>query len=170
MPPGCRRVNGHRVRAFDLGELGMLELVQGTGQGLDRARLPAVLEVTARATGEQLVLAGTTHGRPLRKWLQESGVLPWRRAQVPILRTGGEIVAVGDLACAARFAARPGEPSWTVAWRGRPQLTETEAAEVKLDALDSQPRDCDRRRTAAFGGRAWGIPIDCSPVVLLLRR
>ncbi len=127
--------------AYDLGGLGTLQLVPATGVGLDRARLPSVLEVTARATGEQLVLAGTTRGRPLRKWLQERGVLPWRRAQVPILRSAGEIVAVGDLACAARYAARPGEPSWTIAWHGRPQLTEIEAAEVKLDPLASRHWD-----------------------------
>ncbi len=126
---------------FDLGDLGTLELVPSTGRGLDRARLPASLEVTARATGERFVPAGTPHGRPLRKWLQERGVLPWRRAQVPILRAGGEIVAVGDIACAAGYAARPGEPSWTIAWHGRPEITATEVAEVKLDALDSRCGD-----------------------------
>jgi tRNA(Ile)-lysidine synthase len=126
---------------LDLGELGWLELVPATGEGLDRARLPAVLKVTSRAMGEQLVPAGTSHARRLRKWLQERAVLPWRRAQIPVFRAGGEIVAVGDLACAAGYAARPGEPSWTIAWHGRPQLTETEALEVKLDALDSSPGD-----------------------------
>ncbi|MCJ7452058.1 MAG: tRNA lysidine(34) synthetase TilS, partial [Steroidobacteraceae bacterium] len=120
---------------FDLGALGTLELVPATGTGLDRARLPEVLELTARAEGEQFVPAGTTHVRPLRKWLQERGVLPWRRAQLPIFRSGGQIVAVGDLACAAPYAARPGEPSLAIAWRGRPQFTETEAAEVKLGAI-----------------------------------
>jgi tRNA(Ile)-lysidine synthase len=100
-----------------------------------------VLKVTSRAMGEQLVPAGTSHARRLRKWLQERAVLPWRRAQIPVFRAGGELVAVGDLACAAGYAARPGEPSWTIAWHGRPQLTETEALEVKLDALDSSPGD-----------------------------
>ncbi len=132
LPQGAWR----RGAVFELGVLGRLELVPGTGKGLDGTLLPEVLEVTGRTTGERFVAAGTQHGRPLRKWLQEHGVLPWRRAQVPILRAGGEIVAVGDLACAARYAARPGEPSWTIAWRGRPEITATEAAEVKLDAVD----------------------------------
>ena len=54
-------------------------------------------------------------------------MLPWRRASIPLLCADGEIVAIGDLACAGRFAAQPGEPSWRVVWHGRPLLTEAEA-------------------------------------------
>ena len=122
--------------AFDLGGLGALELVPGTGMGLSQVRLPDAIRVTTRAAGELFQPAGSVHRRPLRKLLQEHGVLPWRRGQVPLLRSGGELVAIGNLAYSARYAALPGEPSWTVAWRGRPQLTESEATEVKLDALD----------------------------------
>jgi tRNA(Ile)-lysidine synthase len=127
--------------SFDLGELGTLEFVPAAGDGLDRARLPAVLEVTSRAQGEQFVPAGGTSGRPLRKWLQERGVLPWRRSQLPVVRSGREIVAVGDLACADRYAARPGQPSWAIAWRNRPQMTESEATEVKLEEFDPRGGD-----------------------------
>ncbi len=121
---------------FAMGELGVMELVPGTGVGLSRARLPAVIQVSARAAGEEFRPAGSPHRRPLRKLLQERGVLPWRRGQVPFLRAGGELIAAGDLAYGAGHAAAPGEPSWMVAWHGRPQFTENEAREVKLDALD----------------------------------
>ncbi len=124
---------------YGLGVLGALELVAGTGVGLSRARLPAALQVTTRAEGEEFRPAGSQHRRPLRKWLQERGVLPWRRAQVPLLRSGREIVAVGDLAYGACYVAEPGEPSWTVAWHGRPPITETETTEVKLEAQDCGP-------------------------------
>jgi tRNA(Ile)-lysidine synthase len=126
---------------FDLAGLGYLELVPGTGEGLSRARLPAVVEVSARVSGEQFEPAGGAHRRPLRKWLQERGVLPWRRAQVPMVRCGRDLVAIGGLGYGARYAALAGEPSWTVAWRDRPQLTETEAIEVKLEDLDRGGRD-----------------------------
>ena len=122
--------------AFDLGPLGALELVPGTGVGLSRARLPGAIHVAARRDGEEFQPAGSRRHRTMRKLLQERGVLPWRRGQVPLLRAGSEILAVGDLAYGARWAAGPAEPSWTVAWRGRPQLTEHEATEVKLDAFD----------------------------------
>ena len=80
-------------------------------------------------------------------------MLPWRRAQVPLLRAGGRLVAIGDLAYAAGYAAEPGEPSWTVAWRGRPQLTESEATEVKLDALASTTTSERRRAPVPVAGR-----------------
>ena len=54
-------------------------------------------------------------------------MLPWQRERLPCLVAGGEIVAIGDLAYGAGLAAAPGEPSWRIAWHGRPLLTETEA-------------------------------------------
>ena len=118
---------------FDLGALGHLRLEPAVGGGLSRARLPQLLQVVSRADGENFHPAGGRMRRPLRKWLQERGVLPWRRAQVPLVTAGGEIVAVGDLAYGGGSAAAPGEPSWKVVWSGRPPLTEQEALEVKRD-------------------------------------
>jgi tRNA(Ile)-lysidine synthase len=112
---------------LDLGSFGRLELRPATGVGLSRARLPPDLQVTSRAAGELFRPAGAGHHRPLRKWLQERGVLPWLRQRVPLVIARGEIVAIGDLAYGHGFDAQPGEPSWVVAWQGRPVLTEQEA-------------------------------------------
>lgn len=38
--------------------------------------------------------AGT---RPLKKWLQEQGVLPWERARIPLVFRGDQLIAVGTL-------------------------------------------------------------------------
>ena len=100
--------------------------------------------------------------------LQERGVLPWRRAQVPILRAGGEIVAVGDLVSRAGYAARPASLRATIAWRGRPEIPRLKWPKSKARRDSARAAATDRRRSASFGGREWGIPIDCSPVVLLL--
>ncbi len=113
--------------AFDLGSLGRLELQPADGSGPGIARLPGPLRVEPRPAGALFEPAGSAHRRELRKWLQERGVLPWRRASLPVLCVGGDIVAVADLACSARFAAAPGEASWRVVWHGRPMLTEGEA-------------------------------------------
>jgi hypothetical protein len=40
---------------------------------------------------------------------------------------GGEVVAIGDLAYGGGLEAAPGEPSWMIAWIGRPVITESEA-------------------------------------------
>ena len=104
-----------------------LELVAATGRGLSRDRLPADVQVVARTDGAEFRAAdAAAHRRPLRKWFQEHGVLPWRRDALPLLCVDGRIVAIADISCAAEFAARPGEPSWCVRWRGRPTLTEQE--------------------------------------------
>lgn len=119
---------------YDLGALGRLALHPATGIGLSRERLPLPLRVTARVAGETFHPAGALHHRPLRKWLQEQGVLPWHRRRIPLVVAGNEIAAIGDLAYGATLGARPGEPSWIVAWDGRPAITEIEALEVEHDA------------------------------------
>lgn len=116
----------HAGAAFDLGALGRLELVPASGAGLRRAGLPTVLHVGARHGGEVFRESGSAHRRPLRKWLQEHGVLPWRRMQLPIVSVGPEIIAVGDIAYGEAHAAHPGEPSWRIVWTGRPALTEAD--------------------------------------------
>lgn len=115
---------------FDLGALGRLELVAASGVGLRREGLPVVLQVAGRNGGEVFRAAGSAHRRPLRKWLQERGVLPWRREQVPLVCIAGEIAAIGDFAYGGAHAAAPGEPSWRIAWQGRPPFTEVEACEL----------------------------------------
>ena len=127
-PPGGAWYPG---TSFDLGSFGSLELKAATGIGLSRARLPRELEVGWRVAGEQFRPAGARHRRPLRKWLQERGVLPWFRQRVPLVIAQGEIAAIGDLAYGHGFHAQPGEPSWVVEWQGRPLLTEQEALEAR---------------------------------------
>ena len=104
-----------------------LELKRAVGRGVSRARLPGSLELRPRLGGEYFRPVQAAHRRPLRKWLQERGVLPWLRDHVPLLYAGELLVCVGDLACDAEYAARDGEDSWEVCWRGRPVLTEAEA-------------------------------------------
>jgi tRNA(Ile)-lysidine synthase len=105
-----------------------LELTPDRGKGLSQARLPSRLRVVSRRGGEDFRPAHGTHRRPLRKWLQEHGVLPWRRQDLPlVVDEHGGLVAIADLGCAAGFAAEPGEPSWRVTWRGRGVVTESDA-------------------------------------------
>jgi len=112
--------------SFDLGGGAALELVADVGQGLSQARLPEVLDVVTRKEGDSFRPAAGAHRRPLRKWFQERGVLPWRRDAIPMLCSTRRIVAVADICCAAEFAAAADEPSWRVCWHGRPLLTEDE--------------------------------------------
>jgi tRNA(Ile)-lysidine synthase len=114
---------------------GALRLVPDEGVGLRRSTLPSGLSVSSRAGGEDFVPMGGAHRRPLRKWLQERGVLPWRRADLPLVRDAqGRLVAVADLACSAAFGAQPGEPSWRIAWDRRGVVTESDAFDLRWPA------------------------------------
>lgn len=120
--------------SFAWSDRSTLELLPGIGTGLSQERLPARLEVRQRAGGEEFLPAGATHHRPLRKWLQEHDVLPWRRGSLPLLYADNRLVAVADLAVAAEFAAQPDEPSWLVGWDRRGPLTEAEVLSSKWPA------------------------------------
>ena len=126
-PAGWRPGRWAPGAQFDLGADGRLELVAATGVGLSRERIAGGLAVVPRPAGGTFKPAGHPHHREVRKWLQEHGVLPWRREALPFVLGGGEIVAIGDLACGGALAAAPGEPSWRVVWHDRPTLTEAEA-------------------------------------------
>jgi len=138
--------------AFDLGSLGRLTLRPATGKGLRRDGLPPVLRVDSRTGGEVFRPAGSEHRRPLRKWLQERGILPWRREQLPLIRAGDEVAAIGDIAL------------WRVV-RGRAGRA------LLADRVGgTSGADGERGDDALRGGRQGAVPIDCPPVVLLLRR
>jgi tRNA(Ile)-lysidine synthase len=89
-----------------------------------------VLELRPRRGGELFCPAPGAHARPLRKWLQERGVLPWLRDRVPLVYAGETLVAIGDFGYGAESAARDGEESWLIHWSERPVLTEAEARGV----------------------------------------
>jgi tRNA(Ile)-lysidine synthase len=127
--PACAAFAAGSTRPGERFELatGMtLEWQRGRGNGLSCARLPGQLEVRSRRGGERFHERGAPHSQPLRKWLQERGVVPWQRAAIPLLIADGRLLAVGDLAYSGEFAADADEESWRLAWTGRPPLLEAE--------------------------------------------
>ena len=94
-----------------------LALVPDVGVGLSRERLPARSTCDGAAGGEAFLPAGGAHHRPLRKWLQEHDVLPWRREHLPLLFAGDRLVAVATWAL-PRNSRPADEPSWRIVWHG----------------------------------------------------
>lgn len=106
--------------------LGTLSM-QGAGstdrQGvLSRAKLPAMLTVRFRKGGETLRPGAQQVTKELKNLLQESGVLPWWRARLPLIYAGDALVAVGDLWIDASFAACDGEIGCEVVWHDKPMI------------------------------------------------
>jgi tRNA(Ile)-lysidine synthase len=100
-------------------EFGELELVEGAAQGLSEAVVSAGLELRYRSGGEEFQPVGQTHTKKLKKLLQEEGIVPWMRDRLPLLYSGGRLVAVADLWLAADAVSEPGT---AVHWKGRPAL------------------------------------------------
>lgn len=68
------------------------------------AGFDAPVQVRARHGGERIHLAGRQHSHALKHLLQERGVPPWRRAQLPLLcAASGQVLAAGDVALASTF-------------------------------------------------------------------
>lgn len=99
--------------------MGELSLSSDAPLGLSQAVIERGLTVHYRRGGEEIKPAGQKHTRKIKKLLQEEGVVPWMRERLPLLYSGGELVAVGDLWIAAAAASEPGA---AVRWRGRPAI------------------------------------------------
>lgn len=64
------------------------------------------LQARSRQGGETLHLAGRGH-RDVKRLLQEKGVPPWQRQQLPFIWQGDTLIAVGDLLVAAGWRQQP---------------------------------------------------------------
>lgn len=90
-----------------------LTAAPGQGPGLALA-VGTPVEVRLRSGGERVRLAPDGPARALKDLLQERAIPPWRRARLPLIHHGGELVAVADLCVAA--AAR-GTPGLALSWQ-----------------------------------------------------
>ena len=66
----------------------------------------APLRVHARRGGERLLLPGRLHSHAVKQVLQDLGIPPWIRTQLPLLSDSeGTLQALADLACSAQLDA-----------------------------------------------------------------
>ena len=101
------------------GGLGALNFESGAEVGLSEQLITRGLNIRPRIGGEKFQPEGQSHTRKLKKLLQEEGVVPWMRDRLPLVYSGEQLVAVGDLWMAADAVSRPGV---AVRWSGRPAL------------------------------------------------
>ncbi|ACE86149.1 mesJ protein [Cellvibrio japonicus Ueda107] len=85
------------------------------GAGRLRADLPT-LDIRLRQGGERCRPAGRSHSQTLKKLLQEAGIEPWLREQLPLVYSGEELVAVGDCWICDGFEAEEGQPGYRLQW------------------------------------------------------
>ena len=100
--------------------LGSLGLATSGRAGIAPAAIKSGLNIRFRAGGESIRPIGREHTRKLKKLLQEAAVVPWMRAQIPLLFAADKLVAVADLWIANEFSAEKG---YQICWKGRPAIT-----------------------------------------------
>lgn len=99
--------------------MGRLRLVaDDTRARQERVELPG-LTARRRRGGEKIKPKGHGHTRKLKKLLQDEGVVPWWRDQLPLVYAGDELVAVADLWLADSAFAASGA---RIQWDERPNL------------------------------------------------
>jgi tRNA(Ile)-lysidine synthase len=84
-------------RPLAIAGVGLLEIVEVQGAGISASRFPGPFSVRFRQGGERLRPAGRALEKPLQQWLQEAGVEPWRRGRLPLVYSGGHLLAVAGL-------------------------------------------------------------------------
>lgn len=99
--------------------LGIIRLQSDADEGLSSAVVERGLELRYRQGGERIKLIGQSHTKQLKKLLQEAGIVPWMRDRIPLVFSGGELVAVADLWMAADAASTPGV---AIHWENRPAV------------------------------------------------
>ncbi|MDP4548758.1 MULTISPECIES: tRNA lysidine(34) synthetase TilS [unclassified Marinobacter] len=77
---------------------------------------PPPIRVSTRQGGERVRMRPEGPSRALKTWLQEQGVPPWERAQLPLVyrqrSEGDELVAVGDLWCSDQYSGSAPATGW----------------------------------------------------------
>ena len=99
--------------------LGKLALSPDAPIGLADEVVGRGLTLRFRKGGEEIKVIGQQHTKKIKKLLQEEGIVPWMRDQLPLIYAEDELVAVGDLWLAA---AAVGEPGTALCWQDRPVL------------------------------------------------
>jgi tRNA(Ile)-lysidine synthase len=111
----CWHWNGERELRLD-DVLGTLSFERGGGDvSLEKLRAQPVT-VRLRQGGERLRPDCKRPRRSLKSLLQETGVPPWQRGQLPLLFCGDRLVFVPGIGVDCEFQAGPGEPALVVRW------------------------------------------------------
>lgn len=74
------------------------------------------LMIDFRRGGERCRPEGRAHSVSLKQWLQESGIPPWWRDRIPLLKRGDQIVSIGGLWECSDSLTEPGNRGWKLHW------------------------------------------------------
>lgn len=113
MPPDWEAVWDPEVALEIPGGVWRLRATPTVGAGIAQAHVAGkALHVRLRRGGERCRLRG--HRRKVKKLLQEAGIPPWERGQLPLVYLDGELAAIGDRWVCEPYEAGHGEPGFAL--------------------------------------------------------
>lgn len=95
---------------------GILSASKVIGGGLRTRAVGAGVRVRFRRGGERCRPSGRAHSQTLKHFFQQWGIVPWLRAEIPLLYIGDEIAAVADICACQPFAAGAEDDGWALTW------------------------------------------------------
>lgn len=95
---------------------GELRFFRDDASGVPESVLRQPLQLAPRRGGERIVLRPGGPARALKQAYQEAGVPAWRRAALPLLWAGGQLVMAAGLGMHRRWPQAPDAPRWRVEW------------------------------------------------------
>jgi len=95
---------------------GELRFTRDDTFGVPEAVLREPLRLAARQGGERIVLRPGGPARALKQAYQEAGVPAARRAHLPLLWAGGQLVFAAGLGMHRRWPQAPAAPRWRIEW------------------------------------------------------
>ncbi|MDF3889072.1 tRNA lysidine(34) synthetase TilS, partial [Cupriavidus basilensis] len=95
---------------------GELRFTRDDTYGLPEAALRRPLRLAARQGGERIVLRPGGPARALKQAYQEAGVPMARRARLPLLWAGAQLVFAAGLGMHRRWPDAPASPRWRIEW------------------------------------------------------
>jgi len=111
---------GHGPDPVTVADVGRLCFSRASGTGLAPEAIAGAWRLRFRSGGERLRLHGVD--RRVKDLLRESGLPPWERARLPLLRVGERVVCVPGVAVADDCAREGGYLAvWEPFWRARRQ-------------------------------------------------
>ncbi|MDR3056404.1 MAG: tRNA lysidine(34) synthetase TilS [Zoogloeaceae bacterium] len=97
---------------------GWLTLEPCPGAGLSAVLVAGkTFTLRPRQGGEQIVPQANRPHRPLKKLLQENRIPPWQRERLPLIFVDDELVAVPDVAVAAKWQCQTGQAGVQVSYQ-----------------------------------------------------
>jgi tRNA(Ile)-lysidine synthase len=97
---------------------GVLTMTRGHGEGMSAVKLErSAVTIRQRRGGERLQPDERRPRRTVKNLLQEAGIPPWQREQLPFIYCGDVLACVPGIGVDYRFRAGHGEPSIAASWR-----------------------------------------------------